>query len=104
MTSLCFLEMQLADRVSILSKGSCFVYIISISLLLNHSPSEWFSIRQEKGGRIAALFFMQQYLPDKQQIRTPLQSEQGGSDYADLVETKRIELSTLRMRTVRSPS
>lgn len=34
---------QLADRTFILSKGSFFVYIIAIRLLLNHSPSEWFS-------------------------------------------------------------
>ena len=35
--------MQLADRTFILSKGSFSVYIIAIRLLLNHSPSEWFS-------------------------------------------------------------
>ena len=34
---------QLADRTFILSKGSFSVYIIAIRLLLNHSPSEWFS-------------------------------------------------------------
>jgi len=34
---------QLADRTFILSKGSFAVYIIAIRLLLNHSPSEWFS-------------------------------------------------------------
>ena len=42
MTSLCFF-VQLADRTLILSKGSFSVYIIATRLLLNHSPSEWFS-------------------------------------------------------------
>ena len=43
MTSLC-LVVQLADRTSILSKGSFSVIIIDISLFSNHSPSEWFSL------------------------------------------------------------
>jgi len=37
------LFVQLADRTFILNKGSFSVYIIGISLPLNHSPSEWFS-------------------------------------------------------------
>ena len=47
MTSLCFV-VQLADRTSILRKGSFFVIIIATRLLLNHSPSEWFSVYNEK--------------------------------------------------------
>ena len=43
MTSLC-LVVQLADRTSILSKGSFSVIMIDISLFSNHSPSEWFSL------------------------------------------------------------
>ena len=36
--------MQLADRTFILAKGVFVVIIIAIRLLLNHSPSEWFSV------------------------------------------------------------
>ena len=36
--------MQLADRIFIIAKGVLFVRIIDISLLWNHSPSEWFSL------------------------------------------------------------
>ena len=36
--------MQLADRIFIIAKGVLFVRIIDRSLLLNHSPSEWFSV------------------------------------------------------------
>ena len=43
MTFLC-LFVQLPDRTSILSKGVFIVRIIGRSLLLNHSPSEWFSL------------------------------------------------------------
>ncbi len=39
---------QLADRTSILCKGSFSVYIIAIRLLLNHSPSEWFSLYKKR--------------------------------------------------------
>ena len=39
--------MQLADRIFIVDKGSFSVYIIAIRLLLNHSPSEWFSYIQK---------------------------------------------------------
>ena len=42
--------MQLADRTFILSKGSFSVYIIAIRLLLNHSPSEWFSSYKKAAG------------------------------------------------------
>ena len=41
---------QLADRTFILSKGSFSVYIIAIRLLLNHSPSEWFSSYKKAAG------------------------------------------------------
>ena len=34
--------MQLPDRTSILAKGVFLVLMIGKSLLLNHSPSEWF--------------------------------------------------------------
>ena len=47
MTSLCFF-VQLADRTLILSKGSFSVYIIATRLLLNHSPSEWFSYTKKR--------------------------------------------------------
>ena len=53
MTSLCFF-VQLADRTLILSKGSFSVYIIATRLLLNHSPSEWFTytIKTRIGNKI----------------------------------------------------
>lgn len=47
MTSLCFF-VQLADRTLILSKGSFSVYIIATRLLLNHSPSEWFTYTKKQ--------------------------------------------------------
>ena len=53
MTSLCFF-VQLADRTLILSKGSFSVYIIATRLLLNHSPSEWFSYTKKAAQRGAA--------------------------------------------------
>ena len=43
MTSFCFF-VQLADRTLILKQKEFFVFIIAIRLLLNHSPSEWFSL------------------------------------------------------------
>ena len=43
MTSFCFF-VQLADRTLILKQKEFFVFIIAIRLLLNHSPSEWFSV------------------------------------------------------------
>ena len=61
-------------------------------------------------GRIALIgsppaFFVTslQFPQQKQQIRTHDQSAQG-SDYIVLVDLKRLELSTSRMRTERSPS
>ena len=54
MTSLCFF-VQLADRTLILSKGSFSVYIIATRLLLNHSPSEWFSYTK-KGAYFSGAF------------------------------------------------
>ena len=53
MTSLCFF-VQLADRTLILSKGSFSVYIIATRLLLNHSPSEWFSYTKKAAVYAAA--------------------------------------------------
>lgn len=41
--------MQLADRIFIIAKGVLFVRIIDRSLLLNHSPSEWFSLYNKNG-------------------------------------------------------
>ena len=41
--------MQLADRILILAKGVFVVIIIAIRLLLNHSPSEWFSAYKKPG-------------------------------------------------------
>ena len=35
------------------SKGSFLVYIIAIRFLLNHSPSEWFSLYKKRPGRIS---------------------------------------------------
>ena len=56
MTSLCFV-VQLADRTSIVAKGVFIVCIIGTSLLLNHSPSEWFSAYKKpaafRGRRLA---------------------------------------------------
>ena len=40
--------MQLADRIFIIAKGVLFVRIIDRSLLLNHSPSEWFSLYKKE--------------------------------------------------------
>lgn len=42
MASFCFF-VQLADRTLILKQKEFFVFIIASRLLLNHSPSEWFS-------------------------------------------------------------
>ena len=56
MTSLCFFVVQLADRALTLKQREFFVYIIAIRLLLNHSPSEWFSDMQEKPLLFAAVF------------------------------------------------
>ena len=47
MTSFCFF-VQLADRALILKQKEFFVFIIAIRLLLNHSPSEWFSVYNKK--------------------------------------------------------
>ena len=47
MTSLYFF-VQPPDRTSILAKGVFLVLIIGRSLLLNHSPSEWFSLYNKK--------------------------------------------------------
>jgi len=52
MTSLC-LFVQLPDRTSILEKGVFIVCIIGRNLLLNLSPSEWFSYT--KSGQLKRL-------------------------------------------------
>ena len=58
MTSLCFF-VQLPDRTSILAKGVFLVLMIGKSLLLNHSPSEWFSLYKKQDGIYSsALFFV----------------------------------------------
>ena len=45
MTSFCFF-VQLADRTK--KKKEFFVFIIASRLLLNHSPSEWFSLYKKR--------------------------------------------------------
>jgi hypothetical protein len=57
---------QLADRIFIIAKGVLFVRIIDKSLLLNHSPSEWFSLYNKKPET-----FLFQVSGGKMGIRTP---------------------------------
>ena len=56
MTSLCFF-VQLPDRTSILAKGVFLVLMIGKSLLLNHSPSEWFSLYKKQDGIYSSVLF-----------------------------------------------
>lgn len=69
MTSLC-LFVQLPDRTSILAKGVFIVRIIGRSLLLNHSPSEWFSsYKKQAVPRTACFFASQNFLQAAQSKR-----------------------------------
>lgn len=47
MTSFCFF-VQLADRTLILKQKEFFVFMIASRLFLNHSPSEWFSLYNDR--------------------------------------------------------
>ena len=64
--------MQLADRIFIIAKGVLFVRIIDKSLLLNHSPSEWFSLYKKGDGRTVIAFLYVHLMNQRSMSTLPL--------------------------------
>ena len=82
MASFCWF-VQLPDRTSILAKGVFLVLMIGKSLLLNHSPSEWFSLYKKapEDDSSGVLFICLRLTWELRAVFCPVRSFPAGAGY-----------------------